>query len=75
MTVDVSHGMGNHIALLEEGGQVSDFLLDTWLVNLLFTVNVPLGKFCAVSLQLALHENSRKCEHVSSIRSKAADIH
>lgn len=62
MTIDVSHGMGNHIAFLEEIGQVSPFLLDTWVAYFLFNVNVPLGKFCAVSLLLALHANSRKCE-------------
>lgn len=60
-TVDVSHGMGNHIVVVgEESGQASQVLLDSWIANFIFNVNVPLGKFCAVSLLLALHTGSRK---------------
>lgn len=60
MTVDVSHGLGNHLVILEQAGEVSNFLFYTWMVCFWFDLNVPVGKFSAVSLLLAVHQQTRK---------------
>lgn len=59
-TVDVSRGMGNHIMVLEEAGELSGFLFRTWMVFFWYNVSVPLGKVPAISLLVDLHGDVRK---------------
>ena len=64
-SIAVRYGLGNHMTVIVEKGQQSNFLLWLWTVCFLFDFNVALGKVAAASFLIALHD--RACKYIQLV--------
>jgi hypothetical protein len=62
--ISVLHGLGNHIATVEEVGELHNFLLFTWITVFFFNLAIPTGKVAVAAFLIEM--NSQSSMHYST---------
>lgn len=53
--ISVLHGLGNHIAIVEETGQIGNYLLFTWITVFFFNMAIPIGKVAVAAFLIEIN--------------------
>ncbi|KAJ5720715.1 uncharacterized protein N7483_008649 [Penicillium malachiteum] len=53
--LSVLHGLGNHITIIEEVGQLHNFLLFTWITVFFFNLAIPTGKVAVAAFLIEMN--------------------
>lgn len=53
--ISVLHGLGNHITIIQEKGELHNFLLFTWITVFFFNLAIPVGKVAAAAFLIEMN--------------------
>ncbi|KAJ5327716.1 hypothetical protein MYU51_020185 [Penicillium brevicompactum] len=56
--ISVLHGLGNHITIVEEVGELHNFLLFTWITVFFFNLAIPTGKVAVAAFLIEMNSQS-----------------
>ncbi|CAG8937896.1 unnamed protein product [Penicillium salamii] len=56
--ISVLHGLGNHITVVEEVGELHNFLLFTWITVFFFNLAIPTGKVAVAAFLIEMNSQS-----------------
>ena len=58
--LSVLHGLGNHITVITEVGELHNFLLFTWITVFFFNLAIPTGKVAVSAFLIEMNGPSSK---------------
>jgi hypothetical protein len=53
--ISILHGLGNRIAIVEEVGQLHNYLLFTWITVFFFNMAIPTGKVAVAAFLIEMN--------------------
>ncbi|CAI7655499.1 unnamed protein product [Penicillium glandicola] len=56
--ISVLHGLGNHITIVNEVGELRNYLLFTWITVFFFNMAIPIGKVAVAAFLIELNSQS-----------------
>jgi hypothetical protein len=56
--VSVLHGLGNHISVVTETGELHNFLLFTWTTVFFFNIAIPVGKVAVAMFLIEMNQQT-----------------
>ncbi|OQD82894.1 hypothetical protein PENANT_c019G07242 [Penicillium antarcticum] len=56
--ISVLHGLGNHITIVQEAGELHHFLLFTWITVFFFNLAIPTGKVAVAAFLIEMNSQS-----------------
>ncbi|KAJ5384074.1 hypothetical protein N7517_001985 [Penicillium concentricum] len=56
--ISIFHGLGNHISIVQEVGDLQSYLLFTWITVFFFNLAIPVGKVAVAAFLIELNSQS-----------------
>jgi hypothetical protein len=64
--ISILHGLGNHVEVLMETGELHNFLLFTWITVFWFNMAIPLGKVAVAAFLIEMNAQSSMPSPIAS---------